>query len=370
MKVVHVVRQFFPSIGGMENVVMNLASRNKEYFGVSADVITLNRVFSSGHICLPEREMVNEIHIKRIPYFGSNRYPIAPKIISMLSNYDLIHVHGVDFFYDFLPLVNFVLRKKIVASTHGGFFHTDKYKLIKDLYFSTMTRFSSNGYHAVVATSHSDGEIFTKVCGKKLHVIENGVDIEKYKGVSKATGKKIIYFGRWSSNKKIEDSIYLIKLLNELDGEGEPWEIIIAGRPYDFGADELKKNATKFGVIDRCRFIESPTEEELRGLIEESRYYVCHSAHEGFGLAPIEAMSAGLIPLLSDIPPFARLVENTGFGILCNGQISEQAKSIIKNHEKIKDVFALKNEISNSVVNYSWNGASEKYFKLYESIFN
>jgi alpha-1,3-mannosyltransferase len=50
--------------------------------------------------------------------------------------------------------------------------------------------------------------------------------------------------------------------------------------------------------------------------MRQAQLFVCLSRHEGFGIAAVEAMSAGLIPVLSDIPPFARLSGESGQGIL------------------------------------------------------
>ena len=48
MKVVHVVRQFHPSIGGMEEVVLNIARRHLQASDDRVEVVTLNRLFNGG----------------------------------------------------------------------------------------------------------------------------------------------------------------------------------------------------------------------------------------------------------------------------------------------------------------------------------
>ena len=45
-----------------------------------------------------------------------------------------------------------------------------------------------------------------------------------------------------------------------------------------------------------------------------SSFVASSSEYEGFGIAAVEGMSAGLIPLLSEIPPFRRLIARTGLG--------------------------------------------------------
>jgi alpha-1,3-mannosyltransferase len=41
-----------------------------------------------------------------------------------LRDADIVHVHAIDFFFDFLGWTKPLHGKKLVVSTHGGFFHT------------------------------------------------------------------------------------------------------------------------------------------------------------------------------------------------------------------------------------------------------
>ena len=49
------------------------------------------------------------------------------------------------------------------------------------------------------------------------------------------------------------------------------------------------------------------------------------SEYEGFGLAAVEGMSAGLFPLLSDIPTFRHLVKRAGVGMFVDFSDAEAA---------------------------------------------
>ena len=56
MKVVHVVRQFHPSVGGMEEVVLNIARRHLAASDDQVEVVTLDRIFHDGGQRLRARE--------------------------------------------------------------------------------------------------------------------------------------------------------------------------------------------------------------------------------------------------------------------------------------------------------------------------
>src|SRR5690349_11548212 len=124
MRVLHVVRQFHPSIGGLESVVAGLAGEQRRN-GIAAEVLTLDRLFHDPtRRRLPATDQVGDIPIRRIPFAGSRRYPLAAPVLRHLRGFDLVHVHGVDFFSDFLAATQPLHKRPLVLSTHGGFFHT------------------------------------------------------------------------------------------------------------------------------------------------------------------------------------------------------------------------------------------------------
>lgn len=315
MKVVHVVRQFHPSIGGMEEVVLNIARQHRAVTGDDVRVVTLDRLFTAPATTLAKQARYEDLPITRIPYRGSTRYPLAPSVLAALAPADLVHVHGIDFFYDFLALSRPLHGKPMVASTHGGFFHTGYASGLKKLWFNTLTRASAWAYRRIIATSENDGELFSRVVAPaRLRVIENGVDVGKYAGQGGTVpGRTLLYFGRWSVNKGLMETLDLLQALAALD---PAWQLIVAGREYDFSEADLRAAIAARGLGARVQLHASPSQEQLRLLMRRAQFFVCLSRHEGFGIAAVEAMSAGLIPVLSDIPPFARLLHGSGQGIL------------------------------------------------------
>src|SRR3954454_3791652 len=155
MKIVHVVRQYHPAVGGLESVVQELAKWQVEQ-GHKVRIVTLNRIFNAWQCQLPAHEIIDGAEVVRIPFFGSRRYPIAPSVLRHLKDADVVHVHAIDFFFDYLAWTKPIHRKPLVASTHGGFFHTSYARFLKRLYFSTITRASLTWYEGIAAVSRSD----------------------------------------------------------------------------------------------------------------------------------------------------------------------------------------------------------------------
>ncbi|HYM86426.1 MAG TPA: glycosyltransferase family 4 protein, partial [Pseudoxanthomonas sp.] len=289
MKVVHVVRQFHPSVGGMEEVVLNIARRHLEAGG-QAQVVTLDRVFHAGGQRLRANEQHQGVPVQRLSYTGSTRYPLCPQVLGALRGADVVHVHGIDFFYDYLALTGAVHRKPMIASTHGGFFHTAYASRLKRLWFNSVTRASARAYRRIVATSRNDGELFAPVTAAgRLRVIENGVDVGKFAGLgSPVPGKTMISFGRWSVNKGIPETL---DLLRHLVAGDDAWRLILAGREFDLKRADIEHAIGTRGLQAQVEVVEAPSQTQLGELLSRAQYFVSLSRHEGFGIAAIEAMS-------------------------------------------------------------------------------
>lgn len=368
-RIVHVVRQYTPSVGGMEEVVRNLAAHQCAQGRYDASIVTLNKVFRTPAQTLPSEEVVEGVRVRRIAYRGSERYPLAPSVLAEVEGADLIHVHGIDFFFDFLAMTRAWHRTPLVASTHGGFFHTRFARQLKKAYFNSITRLSAAGYARVLATSENDGELFGRIMdGGRLKVIENGADVEKFRDASAAApAPVIIYFGRWSINKGLRETFALFAHLSAAQPT-VPWQLIVAGREYDLGEQDLRTLAQNHGIAERVTIVSSPDKASLRALISRASFFMCLSHHEGFGIAAVEAMSAGLVPLLSDIPPFRRLVEHTGCGLVLEDDPDLASAQLLQATGRVLAGDTQREACMRAAEQYSWVRVGEAYAQEYEQV--
>ena len=122
MRILQLTRQFFPAQGGMESVVEGL-SVALQHSGHTVQVATLRLLFSSGALA-PAQSVEAGVPVRRMRHWGPRRYPVAPAVLRAIRGYDLVHIHAIDFFVDYLSLLRAVHRIPLVVSTHGGFFHT------------------------------------------------------------------------------------------------------------------------------------------------------------------------------------------------------------------------------------------------------
>ena len=312
MRIVHVVRQYAPGIGGLESYVAQLA-RFQQGMGHEVRVLTLDRVFNGDKQRLPAHDMIDGIPVERIEWRGSHRYPFAPSAVRRLGDADLVHIHGVDSFVDMLASTRWLHRKPMILSTHGGFFHTGFAQRLKRLFFATITRWSLSGMRAVLASSVQDYEAFARLWPDRTFLVENAVDVERFAGIAQPDARTMIYFGRIAPNKQVSRLLTWFAALHSADSR---WQLIIAGKPMGVTLTSLATDAIRLGIGTLVEFYDTPDDATLKALIARSSSYVCASSYEGFGLAAVEAASAGLYPALSDIAPFRRTCERIGFGTL------------------------------------------------------
>lgn len=367
MRIIHAVRQFHPSVGGLENVVMELARAQIER-GHNLRIVTLDRIFDvADRERLAAREKISGIEIIRIPFYGSRRYPVAPSVLKHIGDTDILHVHAIDFFFDFLAWTKPLHRRPLVASTHGAFFHTSFAATLKRLYFRTVTRLSAACYDAVVAVSPADHDLFSSISSNVI-CIENGVNIRRFLAAGASNPRKrIVAIGRFSLNKRLDR---LISCLAELRACDPDWSLVIAGRASDLTASDLMSLAARAGVGNCVSIVESPSDDELQRIIHECSVVASASDYEGFGLAAVEGMAAGLFPLLSDIPPYRRLVAGTGVGMIVD--FSDPASAAWNFLQRWAEVTKSYGQMRSAAIeaarNYEWGPVAAKYLQLYESV--
>lgn len=367
MLIVHVVRQFHPGVGGLENGVRDLVTTQLAA-GDRVRVVTLNRLFDTATPQkLPASELLDGIEIVRIPYFGSKRYPFAPEVLRHIKDADLVHVHAIDFFFDYLAWTKPIHGRTIVVSTHGGFFHTAYAASLKRIWFSTVTRFSLKFYSAVIAVSASDYEMFSALRSSGVAFIENGANVDKFRDASALDFKKsILSIGRFSKNKRIDVLVDFMRTLRRHDPD---WTLTIAGRPGDLEERDVDALVEHAGLQGAVEVVSSPSDDTVRSLMRKSTFVASSSDYEGFGMAAIEGLSAGLFPLLSGIPPFRRLVARTGLGMIVDYSHPEMGvRRLLKSVVKIASNHAEQRQARMcAAIGYDWAHVRQKFAALYQA---
>jgi glycosyltransferase involved in cell wall biosynthesis len=137
-----------------------------------------------------------------------------------------------------------------------------------------------------------------------IYVLSPPVDIETFRNVSlkRKSGDEmngfILVISRIAPHKEIENAIKLAKILKDNNiGKG----MKIVGNLYHYFFDyysELKQMVVALGLTDYITFETNANLDKLLSVIGESIVYFHPKVGEHFGMAIVEAMAAGLIPVV------------------------------------------------------------------------
>src|ERR1700722_10799723 len=285
MKILQLTRQFLPAQGGMESVVEGL-SVALQRSGHTVQIATLRLLFASGEMASAQSVEAG-LAVRRMRHWGSRRYPVAPAALGVIRGYDLVHIHAIDFFVDYLSLLRKLHRIPLVVSTHGGFFHTERDRTFKEMYFKTVTRRSLGGVRAVVCVSQHDRERFSKIVpAERLRVIENGANIDSLWSLKKQVEPGLILgISRLAENKRVYKVLEAMALLKH---RFPHLRLEWVGADFGGRRGPLEDLVVELGLPGRVRFWGAPSREDLERLLERAHLFVSASSYEGFGLSTIE----------------------------------------------------------------------------------
>jgi len=327
--------------------------------GHDVEILTLDRIFHSDHGALRGEEIIGPLVIHRTAFVGKRRFFIPLMHPKILKNFDMIHVHNTDTFFEYCAIFGTVFKKKMVATTHGGFFHTKDFSLIKKLYFNLITKVSTKAYKAMFAISENDFKTFEGM-NKNILFMPNAIEPL---GNYLTTGRDYMYFGRLAAHKGVEN---LIKTYDELIRKtGTQAKLHIIGPEWDVKIADLKHLVETLGISDRVIIHGALSSEELQIVAKHCGFFVSGSTYEGFGMSMLETMTVGMIPLVYPNESFKELVGKAGVGACIDYQNAGlAANQIIAAQEKMMPDDQIKAQQFAAL--YSWDKLIDQTLKTYE----
>jgi alpha-1,3-mannosyltransferase len=366
LKILQITRQFLPSTGGIEAVVEGLSHALQNH-GHEVNIVTLKKIFSTGEAA-PDRSIVNGLPVSRIRHWGIRRYPIAPEVLKHVNGHDVLHIHAVDFFVDFLAWSHAFHKHPIVLSTHGGIFHTKWLTRLKSAYFRTATRLSLRRVAAVLCVSQQDYDLFSKIVPKeRLHLVSNGATLDPYLRLQKkVTPGLIVGVGRVAPNKGIDRLLMALAQLRDT----HPHAHLVWAGPDEVGRTETyHRLCAELGIAKHVQFTGRIEDAELRDLLSRAHLFASASCYEGFGLSTIEAMSSGTTPVVTKVGVHSEIIEHAKSGFLVDGSpdaIAHGLRSALNlDPTTLADMGAHARRASATC---SWKEVVRSYVQIYESV--
>jgi len=278
---------------------------------------------------------------------------------------DIIHTHGYK--TDLIGrLATIGTPCKIISTPHGW---TEQPRIKLRLY-ELMDRLAFPFFDAVAPLSEGILDSLCHIPGlkKKLTLIRNGVDIDEIEDLDsiseeilslKRNGAFVIgYIGRLIPGKGLDI------LFNSLAEYAEPhWKVVILGEGEQ--ASELEALARSLNINDKVEFF--GFRADRLAFLKGFDVFVLPSRSEGIPRCVMEAMSADVPVIASDIPGCRNLIDGKSTGLLFelnnHHELAQSIKILSTDIEKRKNIQSAGKAFIRA--NYSAATMAKSYEKLF-----
>lgn len=310
LRIVHVTPVIEPISGGIERFIHDLAVYGQRA-GLT-DALIVQTVDGPGNTA---PSTIDGIPVRRVRCGGIAPMRTLPDMQAYVSHADVIHLHDPQVAGITRHFARHQYGPPLVMTTHGGFFHTRRCLALKRAYFRFGVPRLLRNVDLVIASSENDANTYATAT-PRLRRIDNGIDFASFNSIADrhpASPVSFVCVGRLASNKRIDRLITLVEALRR---RGLPATLDIVGADFDGLETPLQRAVAAGGLTEHVHFHGALGEPALREVIAQARFVVSASEYEGFGLAVVEGMAAGRVPLLSPIAPFRALVADGHNGFL------------------------------------------------------
>lgn len=358
--VLHITPTYAPAVGGIEDVVFNLAVQARNA-GIEADVLHV-----APHLGRTIRHQ-EDICVITAPRIGHRLLGWSTDVGAIAARYDVLHVHDPQIGALTLSIFGSARQVPAVLSTHGGFNHTQKRLWAKKLHARISAPALLKRYASVMASSESDFQYFSKLSSRTV-LVENGVQTQKMvsEGADRSNLRRWVYWGRLSVNKQLGS---LLSLVASLASERIFIDLLVCGTDFDGTLPKLKNQVEALNLQGRVHFRCNLSDVELRAEAATRAVFVLPSSYEGFGLSLIEAMAAGLITFCRNIAPMNELARDVGLFLEFDGRDSDlqSVKSILSAPEE--QLQARRERGLRRADSYDWTAKFPAFLNQYKKCF-
>lgn len=228
--------------------------------------------------------------------------------------------------------------------------------------------------HIITVSENSKRDIvkFLKVPEKKLTVIYNGVDQNKFCKMNSEKAETILKKRGWPQDFLLyagtidhpgKNAMGVIKAFEKLKDENKySGSLILAGMPgsgYDIVEDYVKKSNWSKEIA----FTGFVTDEELIALYSKCKVFCFLSLYEGFGIPPLEALACGANVVVSNSSSLPEVVGNVG--ITVNPlNLDAVADAIVESMENTDRSHA--EDVKTHLKKYDWKNLSMDFEKVFD----
>lgn len=288
--------------------------------------------------------------------------------------------HPVDFLHATFSLAPWTRAPSVILTVHdvGPDAHPEFFPAGARRRFRwLMARGVSRAARIIVPSEATRRELvrFYPAAAGKVVVIAEGVD---HVGAGAAGGsggaepgaeagpraEMILYVGRFHARKNLERLIHAFALLR--DRRGRSVRLVLAGRDLWSGR-RLGDLARALGVEGAVTFLDGVDDDGLGRLYREASVFAFPSLHEGFGIAPLEAMAHGVPVMASRASAMPEVLGDAAL-LVDPCDVPGMAGGL----ERLLSEARLRRELAERgrerVLRFSWESAARATLGVYEEV--
>jgi glycosyltransferase involved in cell wall biosynthesis len=338
LRVLHVISSMSRLRGGpsvsMHNMLKALSRR-----GIAAELVTTDDDGGSARLDVPLDRFV-EIEGRSVRYFPRQtlKYEFSAPMLRWLRahirRYDIVHTHGL---FSFAPLaaawraraagVPYIMRPAGVLDTWGL---RNKSRLVKALSLRIVEGPLLCSAAAVHFTTPLEQERAAELAlpirpivlptGMEIEASPQEVSLPPANAPAVDDGKRmILYLARIHPIKCVD---VLLRAYAALD-DRQSTALVIAGDGDAALLARLKQLAAELGLGSEVRWVGFAEGTLKRWLLSRAAVFALPSASENFGMAVVEAMSAGKPVIVTSGCGLADFVRRHGAGMVTDGSVAE-----------------------------------------------
>jgi glycosyltransferase involved in cell wall biosynthesis len=341
MRILFITRKYPPSIGGMEKVSYELA----QSLGKQTDITVIAWGGSQ----------------KFLPFFLAKAFFLS---LWQIPTKKITHIHLGDGVLAPFGLVLGSLTRKPVSVTIHGLDITYKKPLFQKIIPGAVRQLNS----VICISEATKAECVTRgIDPKKITVIPWGVnpkefeieatreDLEKIAGMSLEGKTVLITVGRLVKRKGV--AWFVEEVIPRLD---DSFVYLVAGDGSE--REAIQEAIAKNRLDSRVKLLGKVSEESKKILYKTSDAFVMPNIHisgdmEGFGMVAIEASSAGLPIIASNLEGIRDAIISNQTGLLVSPEKSIEFINALKKSKNFERV-AVANTSKNA---FNWTNVAKKY---------
>ena len=296
MRVAMIAPGYAPALGGVETHVTRVCEELVR-LGVEVEVWA-----QDGTVARPTFETRCGVRVRRFPRTGTARYPVSVPlwrhVRRHVADVDLVHAQSYHVTAALSGLLTPAGTPLVVTPHYHGTGHTPLATLLHRPYRVAGRRLLERA-DAVLAVPAAERELLVRdfpAVAERCRVVHNGVDADRILAAEPFPDQPptLLALGRLEPYKRLDVALKAFGRCRR------PGQFVVLGSGPD--VDRLRALRDRSPRAADIRLEGRVSDEDTARWLRTARGVVSLSAHEAFGLAALEGLTAGAQAVLSDIP--------------------------------------------------------------------